>query len=189
MVVFVIITSFFLSCKNEYTPKPKGYFRIDFPENEYVYFKNEFPYSFEFSKFAEIDIYNRDSLWINIEYPQYMAKIHISYKVIDNKAENSNIFKYLEESRKLVYKHTIKADAIGEIPWIDTEKKVYGILYDIKGNAASPINFVLTDSTDHFFRGALYFFVEPNKDSLAPVVEYIRKDIIRLIESFEWEER
>jgi len=183
LLIFVFA---FSACKDEYTPKPKGYFRIDLPENEYLHFDEDFPYSFDYSKYAEIDIYNRDSLWINIEYPRYRATIHLSYKKVDNNNDNNNIIKYLEESRALVYKHTIKADAIGEKPWVNRDKKVYGILYDIEGNAASPVNFVLTDSTDHFFRGALYFFLKPNKDSLAPVVEYLRKDITRLIESFEW---
>ncbi|MCK5169644.1 MAG: gliding motility lipoprotein GldD, partial [Bacteroidales bacterium] len=113
--------------------------------------------------------------------PDLNGKIHISYKTIDN-----NLNQILEDTRKLVYKHTIKADAINEKMFIKPEKKVYGILYEIEGNAASPMQFFLTDSINHYLRGALYFNVEPNKDSLAPVLDFVREDIIVLIESFEW---
>jgi gliding motility-associated lipoprotein GldD len=85
-----------------------------------------------------------------------------------------------------VYKHTVKAENIAEIPYENAEQKVYGILYELTGNTASPVQFVLTDSNKNFFRGALYFENVPNKDSIAPIVQYVQKDIVRLIESFEW---
>jgi gliding motility-associated lipoprotein GldD len=97
-----------------------------------------------------------------------------------------NLFQYTEDSRALAYKHTIKADAINETVYTNPGHRVYGILYDIKGNAASSLQFYLTDSVRHFLRGSLYFNVEPNKDSLAPVIAYFREDIVHLIESFEW---
>lgn len=93
---------------------------------------------------------------------------------------------YLEDARTMVYKHTVKADAINEKAFINKEKKVYGVLYDIKGNAASSVQFYLTDSVTHFLRGALYFNAEPNKDSLAPAIKFIHQDIERLIETFQW---
>ena len=73
------------------------------------------------------------------------------------------------------------AEAITEQPYGNPEHKVYGILYDIKGDAASPIQFMLTDSVHHVLRGALYFDAVPNKDSIAPVLNYVRKDIIRML--------
>jgi len=183
--VFAIIGLIILGgCKRKYTPKPRGYFRIDFPEKKYQKLDSFYPYKFEYPKYV---IITQDSssvsekYWINIEYPDLNGKIHISYKAIDN-----NLNQILEDTRKLVYKHTIKADAINEKMFIKPEKKVYGILYEIEGNAASSMQFFLTDSINHYLRGALYFNTEPNKDSLSPVLDFVREDIIVLIESFEW---
>jgi gliding motility-associated lipoprotein GldD len=99
---------------------------------------------------------------------------------------NGDIAQILEDSRKLAYKHSIKADAIHEQMFIKPDKKVYGILYEIDGNAASSVQFFLTDSIKHYVRGALYFNIEPNKDSLAPVIKFIKEDITVMMESFEW---
>jgi gliding motility-associated lipoprotein GldD len=126
------------------------------------------------------DIYS-EPCWINIEFPQFDGKVHISYKVVDN-----NLYEYIEDSRNLTYKHTIKADAIRETVYSNELLNVHGILYDIKGNAASSLQFYLTDSLNHFLRGSLYFNVEPDKDSLAPVIAYFKEDIVHLFESFEW---
>ena len=184
-VYLILILIICLACSESYTPKPHGYFRIDFPEKKYQnYTKNLSPYIFEISSYAKIEIreeaHNKLN-WFNIFYPKYNAKIHISYKKV-----NDNINVYLEDTRALVYKHTVKADAIGEKNFLSSDKNVYGTIYDIKGNTASSIQFFLTDSTNHFVRGALYFNVKPNQDSLAPVIEYIKQDIVHLIETFEW---
>ena len=109
------------------------------------------------------------------------ANIYCSYKPVNN-----NLFDLLEDSRKIVYKHSVRADGIGEKVFDQSQKNVHGILYDLKGNTASSVQFVLTDSTHNFFRGALYFNDVPNKDSIAPMSEYIRQDVIRIMESFEW---
>jgi len=181
LLFFVIIIT---SCQRDYTPKPRGYFRIDFPEKEYKNSPDILPYSFELPK-QSLLVNNRKAehelYWINIVYPQHRATIHLSYKRINN-----NLPKYINDSRDFVYKHTIKADAILEEVFLNTEKKVYGVKYDIKGDAASNTQFFLTDSIENFIRGALYFNVTPNKDSLAPVLTYINEDIIHLIETFEW---
>jgi gliding motility-associated lipoprotein GldD len=96
------------------------------------------------------------------------------------------LYELSEDARKYVYKHSVKADGISERVFEHPEKKVYGVFYDITGNAASSVQFTLTDSTQHFVRGALYFNNVPNKDSIAPMVDYIREDMVRLMESFEW---
>jgi gliding motility-associated lipoprotein GldD len=183
--VFIIIGfMLFNACKRDYTPKPRGYFRIDLPKKQYTQFDSTFPYKFEYPIYALIKedrSRNSEKFWINIEYPELNGKIHISYKHVNN-----NIEQILEDTRKLAYKHTIKADAINEKMFLKPEKKVYGILYEIEGNAASSVQFFLTDSTDHYLRGALYFNTETNKDSLAPVLNFVKEDVIRLIESFEW---
>ncbi|HBF87813.1 MAG TPA: gliding motility lipoprotein GldD [Bacteroidales bacterium] len=181
LIPILFSIALFSSCEESFVPKPKGYFRIDFPEKEYEKFDLQYPYSFEYSNQSLIYEYNKDSFWVNIFYPYYKATVYITYKDV-----HSNVAELMEQSRKYAYKHTAKADAIGETLWLNDTNRVYGLLYDIKGNAASPINFFLTDSSKHFMSGALYFNVKPNKDSLAPVVAYLREDILRLIESLNW---
>ncbi len=118
---------------------------------------------------------------MNIEFPQYKGKIYISYKPISH-----NIGALLEDSHTLAYKHSIKAEAINERLFIDEENRVYGVMYDITGDVASSVQFFVTDSVTHFVRGALYFNLQPNSDSLAPVIDFFREDIIHLIETIRW---
>lgn len=184
-ISIVLIILFFWSCNNkDYYPKPTAYFRIDLPEKQYQIISDNFSYSFEYPVYGEIQNYqgtgNKEE-WINIVFPKYKAKVYISY---EQSQENINLL--FEDARSLVYKHAIKADAISEKTFLNEEKEVYGILYDIKGDAASSVQFFLTDSTSRFFRGALYFNAEPNKDSLKPVIEFFREDILHLIETFHW---
>jgi len=173
-----------MACHRNYTPKPRGYLRLDFPAKEYTRFDSSCPFSFDYPLYAKVlpdRDYNSEPCWINIEFPSFNGQIHISYKEV-----HGNLYKYTEDSRNLTYKHTIKADAIKETVYTDPESGVHGILYDIKGNAASSLQFYLTDSNKHFLRGSLYFNVQPDKDSLAPVIEYFKEDIIHMMESFEW---
>jgi len=93
----------------------------------------------------------------------------------------------MEDSRKLAYQHSVKAEAINEKLVKRDTAKVFGLLYDIEGlNTASSVQFFLTDSTNHFLRGALYFNLVPRNDSLSPVIKFIKKDITHLIETFKW---
>jgi len=173
-----------VGCTNQYSPRPAGYMRIDLPEKRYILFDSSCPYRFEYPDCARIEP-DRDKHsephWINISYPSLRGKIHISYKNISR-----NLAALSEESRDLAYKHTIKAESIIETRIHNREKKVYGILYDIQGNVASTVQFILTDSSKNFLRGSLYFYVHPNKDSLMPMVKYCRADIEHMIQTFEW---
>ncbi len=182
--LIVVLLVFASSCKHKGTPKPRGYFRIAFPEHNYQSFEGDYPYSFEspvYAKVVQDKERNAEKYWVNIVYPQYKGVLHLSYKEIDN-----NLQLLLEDSRKLAYKHSIKADAIGEKLFMSDSTKVYGILYDIKGDAASAVQFFLTDSVKHFLRGSLYFDAIPNKDSLAPVVNFVKEDIMHLMETVQW---
>ncbi len=184
LLSFVLIILFSISCSGDYSPKPRGYFRIDFPERSYSLYDGDCPYTFEYPSFASISADNShiaSPCWINIDFPGFRGTLHISYMEADG-----DVTGFMEDSRKLVFRHTIKADAIDEHLFINEENNVYGTLYDIKGNSASGLQFYLTDSSRHFFRGALYFNVQPNWDSLSPVIAYFREDILYLIESFEW---
>lgn len=182
----IIVACLLVSCggREISTPKPRGYFRIDLPKKEYVTFDTLCPFSFQYPLYAKVDRdtdRNTEEYWYNIQFPAMKATLHLSYKPIAG-----NIKQFLEDSRTLVYKHTVKADAIDEKLIIDDMNRKFGIYYDIKGDAASSFQFILTDSTKHFLRGALYFNVRPNKDSLAPVLAFIKKDIEKLVESLRW---
>ena len=182
----IIFICLFAACNNDMQPKPYGYIRIDLPPKSYQKYQGKLPYSFEFPTYGIVkpdSDKNADPTWVNIEFPEFKGKIHLSYKTINN-----NLAKYIEDSRTLAYKHIIKADDILEHPFIDKKNKVMGIMYEIKGNAASPFQFFATDSTKHFLRGSMYFNVYPNKDSLAPVFDFVQSDIKHLIETIKWKD-
>ena len=183
---FLVSVMILSGCDGKFTPKPRGYFRIDFPEKEYVPLQQGFPYLFEIPVYSEV-LRDPSPLaepgWINIHFPANKAEIHISYKEV-----KGNLFVYTEESRDLTYKHTQKASAIEEHIFMNPSSGVYGTIYLISGNAASPVQFYMTDSTRHFLRGALYIRNVPNIDSLKPVIDFLVPDVIHLIETLEWNE-
>jgi len=170
---------------SRYSPKPVGHFRIDLPDP--VYRWQEFPeFGFRISEQAQIANASSsgDGDFFNLIYPRWNAQIYCSYFPI----KKDNFMQLSEESRKFVSLHATKADAIREQRFENTEHKVYGVLFDIRGNVASPTQFVLTDSVRSFFRGALYFDNIPNQDSIAPILEYINNNIQVLMESFRWKQ-
>jgi gliding motility-associated lipoprotein GldD len=179
-----LITLSILACSNS-TPKPYAYYRIDLPEHKYRNFDSIYPpCTFDISLFSNVvpeRSKNNKEEWLDITYPQFKGRIYCSYVKI-----NGDFRKISEDSRTLVYKHTVRADAIIEQPFENPEAKVYGIIYEITGNAASPLQFMLTDSTKNFIRGALYFNAVPNADSIAPVSSYVEKDLRHLIETLRW---
>jgi len=121
--------------------------------------------------------------WLKIKYPSLKASIDITYRPVEN-----NLEELLTDAEKLVFKHTLKAAQIIPKDFVNTEKRVFGSLYEITGNAASQIQFHITDSTKNFLKGSLYFYIKPNYDSILPAVNYIKKDIFNIIETLEWEE-
>jgi len=172
------------SCNEEtYIPKPQGYFRVALPEPNYQTLNEACPYQFEYSENTQLNHPKPDSFcWLDIRYPKYKATVHLTYKAIDQ----SNLESHSEDARTFAMKHVVKANDIEELTIYDSESKVYGAIYDFEGAVASNFQFYLTDSVQHFLRGALYFEVEPNQDSLRPIETYVEKDIMHLIESFEW---
>lgn len=181
----MIMLVFLQACNEQYTPRPRGYFRIDLPEHEYASLDSSFPYAFAYPVYAQLNpdpFAPEEPYWLNVDFPDFKGRIHLSYKAIDG-----NLLEYLEDSRQFVMKHIPKASSINDSLIYDPDKKVYGLIYHIEGmGAASPCQFFITDSVQHFIRGALYFDVVPNNDSLAPVIDFIRKDIDHLLETFEW---
>jgi len=167
-------------CKERFSPKPRGYLRIDLKEKIDTFLSPiNCPFSFNTANYFDVVVKN--DCWLDLRYIQHHAIIHLTYKSINN-----NLFDLLEDSRNMVYKHTIKADAINEKRYLNNTNETYGTLYDISGNAASSIQFHITDSAHNFIRGSLYFYTTPNQDSLKPIINYLRKDIIRIMETLEW---
>lgn len=182
-----IILMIMVNCGKVAQPKPYGYFRVDLPDHEYVEIDNLGPYSIEKSVHCHTDKSDNTHAtdadeWINLVYPSINAKIHLSYKRIDK----STFQQVTEECHSLAYKHTVRADAIQESYYGNDTTRVYGILYEMKGNAASPAQFYVTDSVHNFLRGSLYFSHTPNADSIAPAATYVLQDIIHMIETLEW---
>lgn len=184
---FAVLTLLATSCNNDYTPKPRGYFRIGLPPKEYRMLDTIFPYAFEIPTYARVTndpLSPAEHNWINIEMPEFRGRIHISYKPVN---QQNKLTTLTEDARTLALKHMAKSSGIAQIAIASPERKVYGLVYEIKGQgAASPYQFYLTDSTRHFLRGSLYFDAVPNNDSLAPVIEFVKQDIRHLIETSRW---
>lgn len=186
-ILLVAPVLFFSACGDEedtIAPKPRAYFRIDLPEKKYVLYDSTCPFTFEIPAYSYIEVdknQRAEPCWLNLQFPKLQGTVHFSYKPVNN-----NINGYLEDTYTLASKHQIKASGIEEQVVSKKADNVYGIVYQIKGNAASSIQFFLTDSVHHFLRGALYFNVAPNTDSIAPVVEFVDKDIQHLISTFKW---
>ena len=184
LFIMLAVGLMILACKETYTPKPEGYPKVEYPQKSYVRFDTNAPFSFEYPEYAKLEpdtSANAEPYWYNIIFPELNGTIYLSYKEVNN-----NLLDYIEDSRTWVYKHTIKAEAIDENLIYDTLRNVYGILYDLKGNTASSLQFFITDSTKHFLRGALYFNTQPNADSLSPVIQFIREDVKHLIQTNRW---
>ncbi|MBS0011397.1 MAG: gliding motility lipoprotein GldD [Bacteroidales bacterium] len=178
------LTVLICSCGDKGVPRPRGHFRIDLPEKAYTRFDSTCPFTFEYPVYSVIrtEAGMNEYCWFNIEFPQYRAKLHLSYMNVGNE-----LSLLTEDAHILAYKHSVKADAIEEKLWINKEKNVYGIIYLISGDAASSVQFFVTDSLSHYLRGSLYFDAQPDKDSLAPVISFFRDDIVHLIETLEWQ--
>lgn len=186
----IAVSLFLFACNSDYTQKPRGYFKIDLPKKAYQQFSMPgYPYAFEYPVYGQI---TKDSLffdqkaenpyWINIDFPQFNAKVYISYKDIGKNKFDSLV----NDAYTLSYKqHTYRASAINPEPFT-TANGIEGVYFTLKGNAATSNQFFATDTTKHFLRGALYFNVTPNEDSLAPATKFLSEDLHHLINTLRW---
>ncbi len=173
------------ACRRVSIPKEYGYCRIDLPMAQYTSFPwRGYPYRFEYNTRAQLHPIQQDKevYWLNIDYPDINATIHCSYKPVCH-----NLGTLSADAQEFVYNHAMKASKIDQTEYVNDTVGVYGILYELEGNTASCLQFFLTDSLHHFFRGAVYFNCKPNQDSLAPMMDYVRQDAIHMIESFQWQ--
>lgn len=173
------------SCRRNYIPKPDAYFRIDFPEKSYRTFSGACPFSFEYPTYATLtpDIRpTSEPCWFNINIPAHRATIYLTYRTI-----NEDFDRFVEENWKIIYDGIAqKADAVDDENHGNIDRNAYGTIFNIRGNAASSVQFFVTDSVNHFLRGSLYFNVKPNEDSLAPAINFFRKDIVHLMQTVRW---
>ncbi len=179
---------FAFSCQQNDTPKPRAYFRIALPEKAYQSFDSAYPYRFEHPEYSSFTPDTRDvaeRYWADIVFPGFRGRVHLSYKEVEDADQLRGFF---NDAHTFVHRHIPKATAIHDEIITHDENQVYGMLFHIRGReAASPLQFYVTDSLNHFLRGALYFNVTPNNDSLAPVIDFLEEDIRHLFATLEWE--
>jgi len=169
------------ACKNDYTPKPKGYFRIELPEKEYQSLETDCPFSFEYNKVAQW--LPKKNCWGNLKYPNLRATVQMTYKAVND----SNINRLIADGHRLAYEHTVKAAGIEENLIYDDSARVYGLMYRLQGDAATSTQFFVTDSSRHFLRGVVYFYAIPNADSLRPVNDFMADEVLHLVNTLEWQ--
>jgi gliding motility-associated lipoprotein GldD len=175
------------SCGEDPLPKPKAYLRLDYPPAQYQEVRSQLPFTFEKNTLAnQIDSIKTSGelRGVDIKYPRLKATLYLTYKGVTQ----NNLMTLLRDAQNLTQKHTIKADEITSAVYENDAARVYGMLYEVGGDAASQSQFYLTDSINHFLSGSLYFYAKPNYDSIYPASEYLKKDIKRLMESVKWKD-
>jgi len=186
-IALFLIVIICVSCGSEPTPKPRAFLRLEYPQPKYNKIVTNIPFTFEKNQLADniTDINvarDNKSIGINITYPSLKGTIYLTYK----KVTEGILEPYLLDAQNITQKHTQKADAIIEQPYVDDLNKVYGMFYEIGGNAASQSQFYVTDSINHFVTGSLYFYAKPNYDSILPAAHYLKRDIQHLMETIKW---
>ncbi len=184
-----LLLVFTYSCNSDSIPKPKGYFAIELPQKKYLLFdKPGYPYTFEYPVYGNVikdstffDDKPENDYWVNIDFPAFEGRLHLSYKAIGRNEFN----KLVDDAFKMTDKHSLKASSIDEIP-VSGGTGVTGFIFDVGGNAATGKQFFVTDSTTHFLRGALYFNSSPNYDSIQPVEQFLYKDMQHIIQTLKW---
>ena len=180
-LIFVVLL--FVACQDDYTPKPMGYFRIGLPEKSYSPVEgNSCNYTFGLNDAAVFKELQNRKCWADVVYPNLKATVQLTYYDLKEK----DLEGLLKEGQRMAYSHTSVADGMQERFYDNPDKKVYGLVYRMKGHVATSTQFYLTDSTDNFLRGVLYFYSSPNPDSLRDVNEFMQEEIIQMVESLEW---
>lgn len=183
--VLVALTTL-TACDREYLPKPLGYNRLELPEPAYRSLPDTLPYRFEYSKHARLlddTSAINERFWIEIYYPEIKSNIHITYKPL--KGSEQLLKEFMDDAYTLTAKHQIKAYAINEVISVTPSGKT-AVIAELEGEVPSQFQFTVTDSADNFLRGALYFNTQVKNDSLAPAIEYMKRDMMHIINTLEW---
>jgi gliding motility-associated lipoprotein GldD len=187
-IVWCVIFMLLVACQQDYLPKPLGYNRLILPAHEYQALPDSLPYSFQYSRHATLlaDTSRiREKDWIEIYYPSIKSNIHITYKVIRNQ---TLLKEYLNDAYTLTSKHQVKAYAINEVITTTPSGKT-AVIAELEGEVPSQFQFTVTDSSRNFMRGALYFNTQVANDSLAPAIEFMKRDIMEIINTLEWKSK
>lgn len=178
-IFFLLISVAVISCGEDTKPKPKGQLRLEYPPAKYESFANDCPFTFD--KNTVVKVKQTADCGLELHYPKMKATVYLTYKPV-----NGNVDTLLLDAQKLTYEHVIKADDITTQPYLNYDKKVYGMFSEVGGNAATNAQFYVTDSVKHFVTGSLYFYAKPNYDSILPAASYIKADMRHLMETLEW---
>jgi gliding motility-associated lipoprotein GldD len=171
-------------------PRPRAFPKIVFPEEAYQVFSRETcPFEFEYPQHAEIvqdsrffdDVEGHDC-WFDIYSPALGSRIHCSYIPVEDAGHFATLH---NDAFDLTYKHAIKARSIEERPFRNVHG-VSGFTFLLDGPVASTYMFYLTDSTDHFLRGSVYFDTQVRPDSMAPVAAFVRQEAEHMLRTFRW---
>jgi gliding motility-associated lipoprotein GldD len=202
MKYFVIISAILLtiiigSCKEEkvFIPKPRLYPKVDYPDRKTITLKKDFcSFSFEHPDYMEFEqdtlFLNRnapDPCWFNLKFPSLNGSLHFTYTNL-RKCDTLSacLHNVYNDAYQMAHEHVPKANSLEDFIINNPEKKVYGVLFNIEGHVASPFQIVITDSVNHALRAALYFNSRPEADSMAPIIEFVKKDVMTMLNSFEW---
>ncbi|MCJ7467449.1 MAG: gliding motility lipoprotein GldD [Maribacter sp.] len=180
IIALFIVLFMATACKEDQLPKPKAMLRLEYPEAHMGDLQTD-QFIFQYNQMAKVK--NQTSSSLELDYPIMKGSIFINYKKVEN-----NLGKLLSDAQKFSYEHVVKADAIAEQPFVNGKDKVYGMFYEVTGDAASQAQFYVTDSTKHFVTGSLYFYAKPNYDSIYPAAEYLQNDIRRIMETLRWKD-
>ncbi len=178
-IILVLLSLIMGSCGEDPLPKPRAMLRLEYPDGDKALMESDCHYTFEYNELAQPAL--KENCALDLNYPMMQGSIFITYKPVED-----NLRQLLTDAQRLSYEHVAKADNIVEQPFINEADRVYGMFYEVQGNAASQAQFYVTDSTDHFVTGSLYFFARPNYDSIYPAAIYLQKDIRRIMESLRW---
>jgi gliding motility-associated lipoprotein GldD len=188
LLILSALLLMFSHCGNDYTPKSRGFLRIDLPDKSYQLFDSTLPYAFEYPVYGTVvkDPLSDEMVMlrrVNIEYPNLKATLHLTYEALNQ----HNLDTLITDAVDFVYKHVSRASTITKSSIRRSEANVYGTVFTLRGKStASTYQFYVTDSTRHFIRGALYINTEPNNDSLRPVIDFLKQDVDHFIQTISW---
>ncbi len=185
LTIVILVSYWFVTDDTPIVPKPRGYFRIELPEKVYRDYDAVCPFSIPVPQYAEVELFkdrmSNDSCWFNLYFPKYKARLHCTYL-----SARGRLDALVRDAYEFAAKHEMMASGMKRTLLEDSTRDVYGIIYDIEGEAACNLQFFLTDSAEHFLRASLYFSNAPNPDSIAPVLEYLRADVFHIAEALQW---
>tara|TARA_B110001454_G_scaffold173504_1_gene164767 strand:- start:155 stop:691 length:537 start_codon:yes stop_codon:yes gene_type:complete len=175
-----------VSCNQDVIPKPKAVLKLEYSKARYKAYLSDCPFSFDSNSLAEVEKPKGKVNYcgINLSYSELKGKIHITYQAVDDNL----LTELIKDAQNLTQEHTKVAEGIKPSQFENIKHNTYGMVYEVEGDAATPVQFYVTDNKKHFLRGAVYFSVKPNYDSILPAAHYLKKDVLVLMESLKWKD-